>query len=36
MTLHHIGFLVKDFGKALASFQRLGYEAASDECYDQI
>ena len=36
MTVHHIGYLVKNMEKAIRKFQTLGYVQTSDVTYDAI
>lgn len=35
MTIHHIGYLVKDMGWAIQRFNALGYETVLDIIYDE-
>lgn len=34
MTIHHIGYLVKNIDKATSEFQKLGYSIIKEKCYD--
>ena len=34
LTVHHIGYLVKNIEKATAQFESLGYSIINEKCYD--
>ena len=34
LTVHHIGYLVKNIEKAAAQFESLGYSIINEKCYD--
>ncbi len=34
LTIHHIGYLVKNIEKAAAQFESLGYSIINEKCYD--
>ena len=34
LTIHHIGYLVKNIEKATAQFESLGYSIINEKCYD--
>lgn len=36
LKIHHIGYLVKHIDKAMAEFERLGYDAVSEVTYDDL
>lgn len=36
MTVHHIGYLVKNIDKAVVRFQSLGFESVSETVYDSL